>query len=505
MKTKETITDKLKTLAAGAVLMAGVAMGTGCGGGQQINHVPTEDAVDDNDEINDGKPVDNNDTDNTIENNDNDKQPINNDDSDDVIGGDDKDDQPIENEDQDNKDDSDYVINDNDNKDDKDDSDDVINDNDNDPIENNDNDNIPSENEGSDGLWYGEIIATKEQLENLTPSQIENKKSQGHNVAKQDCPYNYIQQPERYDAEGNMYIVDKCEGNLSEPMWLENATQKIIFDRYGVPPPRGYRTISMTVDYSNTGSSSNMKVRVSRLVLDVNFVSASCLSQGDENTSVIEMTPNATYLSEGCKVDEESETLPIETKSTKQTKYLSTEYASLCKSMPNYELDRDNDTCSTTINEFVWLENVVHKLLPKQSNGLWYDYPVGITSIKRDLNTNVFYMDMTIGSNNAMNLHITLTNAKSCIDQCHGKEGCTSHIEPNQNASKGCIINGVEVNGEESAQRLPMKQHNLKHKTAPRFIKPAPAVAKQHYAKNLRPNRQKWLAQNVRNFGRNGR
>lgn len=505
MKTKETITDKLKTLAAGAVLMAGVAMGTGCGGGQQINHVPTEDAVDDNDEINDGKPVDNNDTDNTIENNDNDKQPINNDDSDDVIGGDDKDDQPIENEDQDNKDDSDYVINDNDN-DNKDDSDDVINDNDNNPIENNDNDDIPSENEGSDGLWDADKIAKKETLENLTPSQIENIKSLGHDSAKVLCPYNHIQQPERYDAEGNMYIVDKCEGNLSEPMWLENAAPKIVYDRYGVPPPETHRIISMTVDYSNTGSPSNMKVRVPKLVLDVNFVSASCLSQGDENTSVIEMTPNATYLSDGCMVNEESETLPIETKSTKQTRTLSSEYVSLCKSMPNYELDKYNNACSTTINEFVWLENVVHKLLPKQSNGLWYDYPVGITFIKRDLNTNTFYVTMQIGkTSNAMTVNVTLTNAKSCIDQCHGKEGCTSHIEPNQNASKGCIINGKEVKGDGSAQRLKMKPRNLKHKTAPRFIKPAPAVAKQNYAKNLRPNRQKWLAQNVRNFGRNGR
>ena len=88
MNTKN-LTDKLKTLAVGATLMAGIALGTGCDDAQKITPAPSEDVVNDNDENNDGKPVDNNDTDNAIENND----------KDDVIGDNDKDEQPIEKED----------------------------------------------------------------------------------------------------------------------------------------------------------------------------------------------------------------------------------------------------------------------------------------------------------------------------------------------------------------------------------------------------------------------
>ena len=382
------------------------------------------------------------DTDNpSDENNDKDKQPINNNDSDNVIDDND----PI------NHNDSDDIIDDSDPIN-HNDSDDVMDDsdvNDNDPIENNDNDDNPSENDDSNGLLVGEGLATKTDLETLTQDEIDNIKSRAHNRAKQACPYNYIQQPEQYDEDGTMYIVDKCEGDLSEPMWLENAAPKVLFDTYGVPSPKYHRIVSMTVDYSNIGSQSNMKIRVPRLIMDVNFVSQSCLSQGDTNTSIIEMTPNATDLSAGCRIDGEDKVPPIETKGTKQAKYLPVEFESLCMSMPNYEMDIYNDVCSTTINEFVWVENVVNKLLPKNSAGYWPAYSHTIKSITRDLNTGVFYMDVTLvnGHNEQMNLHITLNNAKSCIDQCHGKEGCTSHIEPTrQDASKGCIINGEEIN-----------------------------------------------------------
>ena len=373
------------------------------------------------------------------ENNDKDKQPINNDDSDDVIGGDDKDDQPI------NNDDSDDIIGDDDkddqpvDNDDKDDSD-V---NDNDPIENNDDDDNTN---GSNGFWDGE----GKSLENLTQTQIDDMKLRGHERNEKKCPYKYSKQPEQYDKDGNMYIIDKCEWDVSEPMWLENAATKILFDTYGVTTPQQQRVVSTTVDYSNTGSQSNMKIRVPGLLLDVNFVSTSCLSLGNKNTSIVEMTPSATDLSDGCVVDGENKALPIETKNTKQTRALPAKYISLCRSMPNYQLDNGYNACYTTIEEFVWLESVTHKLLPTQSDGLWYEIPVAVTSIKKDSNTNMFYMTMQVGdgsnSEHPMTVYVTLKNAKSCIDQCHGKEGCTSHIEPSQNASKGCIINGEEIN-----------------------------------------------------------
>ena len=332
--------------------------------------------------------------------------------------------------------------------------------NDSDPIENNDNDNNPSENNDSDytsdlnGLFDGgEMIITKSNLEKLTQAQIDDRKNNGHNEAKKRCPYNYIQQPERYDEKGNMYIVDKCEGNIEEPMWLEHTAPKILLDNYGAIPPEPQRVVSMTVDYLNKSSPSNMKIRVPYLLLDVNFVSQNCLSQVNEATSIIEIWPNsyADSHSESCYIDGEKKTLPIEAKATKQIRTMPNDYVSLCKTMPNYQLDESDNACYTTIEEFVWLESVPHKILPKNSKGFLPGYPWGITYIERDLDTNVFHMIVQFGKeiSNGMTVYVTLKNAKSCIEQCQGKEGCTSHIEPNQNASRGCIINGEEVKGED--------------------------------------------------------
>ena len=340
---------------------------------------------------------------------------IENNDKDDVIGDNDKDEQPIEKEDKDDKEDSDDAIDDNDDKDNSD----V---NDNDPIENNDNDNNPSENDDSDytsdlnGLFGSDIILLQNELEQLTQAQIDDTKRWGHDKAKSMCPYNYIQQPERYDEKGNLCIVDKCEGNIEDPMWLENAAPKILQDHYGVPPPETQRIVSMTVDYSNTGSQSNIKIRVPRLMLDVNFVSQSCLSQVKEDTSVIEMFPNLQGgVSTRCEINGENETLPTVVKNTKQTRSLPSKYVSLCKSMPNYQLDEHDNACYTTIEEFVWLESVTHKLLPIQSDGFLPNHPFGVKSIKRDLDTDTFYMTMQIGekseTSEPMYVYITLKNA----------------------------------------------------------------------------------------------
>lgn len=497
MIAKESIKTKLKTLAAGVTLMAGVALGTGCEGSQQINKTPTEDIVNDNDEINDKdtKPIENDDSGEVVENNDTDEQPINNNDSDDIIENNDKDEQPIENNDNDS-------IENNDN--------DTIENNDGDTIENNDGDNNdPTENDDSDntpGYYYvtndftpEDMVMTKEELETTPQEDIDTQLFGTHDKARLRCPYNYSKNPEIYDEQGNVYVVDSCKGNLTNTkMWFENIFPQVYSDIYNLTPPASHRITYMNVDYSKAGSPSNVTIRLQNMVIDVDFLSFNCLSQATEDTSVITSTPS--WKDGRCITDGNEIGFP-KTQSIKQTKKVADDYISLCKTMPNYQFDEESGTCYTTIEEFVWLEKVPHKLL-NQNGFSWKKFPYGIDRIERHLDTNKFYMDMTIGYNTSsdMKVHIELNNAKSCIDQCYGKTGCTSRIEPNPDASQGCFING-----EEAAHNVKMKNHNLKHKTAPRFIKPAPAVAKQYYANNLKPNRQKWLAQNVRNFGHNGR
>jgi hypothetical protein len=427
-----------------------------CGGGSSNNqndNSDTGDTVTDGDtsdtgstdaepedgDNSDSKP-DSGDSENSDTTPDKDDQPIENNDKDDVIGGNDKDDQPIENEDKDNKGDSDNEIDDNDkdNKDDKDNSD--INDND--PIENNDNDNT----DNSTGFFESEMVAKKKQLEQLSQDDINDIVNDGHDTAKSRCPYTHSRKPEQYDKAGNMYIVDTCEGNLNNHLWLENAIPYIFTEVRGTPPPATYKVASMTVSNSNDGNQSNIKIRIPYLVLDVNFLSANCLSQVNEDTSVIVSTPQAQNRG-SCIVDDNMQYMPFQAKNKKQSRNVMGECASLCATMPDYQLDTQNNTCYTTVENFVWLENVPQKLLPNSRLESGY-VKYGISRIERNLDTNMFHMDMTVictDLNTNMNVHIELKNAKSCIDQCYGQEGCTSHIEQNPNASKGCFINGEEI------------------------------------------------------------
>ena len=283
--------------------------------------------------------------------------------------------------------------------------------------------------------------------------------------------------------------------------WLENVVPTWFSNAYSytMTSPTTYRIVYMQVDYANKGSPSNVKIRQPFVIYDIDLTSANCLgqtAQATEDTSVITATPMSGAM-KGCYLDDTGDiTKPIQTKNVKQTRDSSAQDIALCATMPNHQYDEETNTCYTTVEEFGWVENIPHTLLNKKGFS-WKTNGYRVNRIERHLDTNTFYMDIQMKN---MNIHVELPNAKSCMLQCQGQEGCTVHIEPSPDASKGCF-----VNGEESAQNLNNQKHNLKHKLAPRFIKPVPTVAKQHYAKNITTNRQKWLARNIRNFGHNGR
>ena len=306
-----------------------------------------------------------------------------------------------------------------------------------------------------------DMVVSKEEREDVPQSVVDRTIQFAHNDNEEMCPdrCSYSRNPEYYDDEGNIYVVDNCDctipvSELSAVYWLLEG----LFRRYKFTDVTGrwlpYRITYMNVFYSKylnsvngdftDGSPTNIKIRFRNLVADVNFLSASCLSQATENASVI------TWSQEnlGCMADGKYHGILFKSKNTAQVKDTTqNKNAQLCATMPNYQFDAENNTCYTTIEEFVWLENVPHKLLNK-SGFSWasQEWPYGIKRIERHLDTNVFYMELTVGkSDNPMTIQAELKNAKGCIDQCYGKTGCTSHIEPSPDASKGCFINGEEA------------------------------------------------------------
>ena len=361
------------------------------------------------------------------ENNDKDEQPINNNDSDDVIENNDKDEHPIE-------------TNDND----------TIENNDGDPIENNDGDNNePTENDNSDntpGYYYvtnnftpEDMVATKEEINN-SPDEVNKKLKSKHSYTRDKCPSPDWQSNEEYDETGNLYVVDKCKIIMdNELRWLEQIVPIWFYNAYNyiTTSPTRYRIVYMQVDYANKGSPSNVKIRQPFIIYDIDLTSANCLGQATEDTSVITAnTDSACVLDNIGGIGN-----PIQTKNEKQTRDSSAQDIALCATMPNHQYDEETNTCYTTVEEFGWVENIPHKLLNKKGFS-WATNGYRVNRIERHLDTNTFYMDIQMKN---MNIHVELPNAKSCMLQCQGQEGCTVHIEPSPDASKGCFVNGAEV------------------------------------------------------------
>lgn len=444
-------TEKLKKIVAGATLMAGIAMGTGCDTPQETRRVPTEDVVDDdnkdiindkdgnviNDDSND-KPSENNDSDKPTENNDDDKPIENNDNN-----------NPIENEDKDTPiTDNDNPVND----------DDPIenNDNDNNPIETTDNDTIPSE------CPVGTRGATAKQLEGASPEDIQNHISSLHDFNKNYCPHGSLTEKEIYAATGDLCIDDECNVNTNEivpedtVIWIDNLPQIVFKDAPNIPL---YNLVHhKTVKLLNKGSPTDLIIKIQRMTIYAKDIpTASCFSPNNaiDDVSTITMSISNGYYN-GCYFGDQ-QVSPSDIISTKniQPKMVESDFKTACKKVPNSKYN--NKKCSTTITEFAWLENVVQYLYNK-SNLSWAGSTITNTKIEKDVDNNVFRMYFSVGGQYSW--AVELPNAKRCLDECYGIDGCEVSINPSADISNGCKVKEPE-NASLTRPNVKAKKQNL--------------------------------------------
>ena len=201
--------DKLKKIVAGATIMAGIAMGTGCDNTEQIHRIPAEDIVNDDDEnnINDeNNPIENNDGDRPINNNDNDNP---------VEHGDNDTDEPIINDDTDN------------------------------PIEHNDEDNNPDETDDNDTpsneCAEESIVLKAYQMEKMSAEDIQEETNFVHENIRSNCPYGSVIEKEKIDINGNMCIEDECHigpndiATMWDMVWIDNLPFLATNPSYSIP------------------------------------------------------------------------------------------------------------------------------------------------------------------------------------------------------------------------------------------------------------------------------
>lgn len=425
-------TEKLKKIVAGATLMAGIAMGTGCDTPQETRRLPTEDVVDDDDKniINDqdnnnitddtdGKPSENNDDDKPVEHNDNDDNPIEHNDTDD----------PIE---------------------DHNDIDDI---NDTDPIENNDNDGEPTEitdnDIQSDECASKDIIISAEKITNYSQEEIQEKINYYHDMNRSQC-YGSVTEKEKFDTKGNLCIEDECNIGPNDiaqgagAVWIDNLPFLVRdLAPNGLPPP-GDTVYYRKVEQLNKGNLTDLTITRNLLTFYVKDISTvSCFAQNNaiDDVSTITMSIGNGYYN-GCYFGDQ-QVSPSDIISTKniQPKIAYSEFKKACKNVPNSQFSVDDEKCSTTITEFAWLENVVQYLFDK-SGLTWRNITIQNTKIEKDVVNNIFRMYFSVGGQYSW--AVELPNAKRCLDECYGIDGCEVSINPSADISNGCKIKEPE-------------------------------------------------------------
>ena len=468
-------TDKLKKIVAGATLMAGIAMGTGCDNAQQQPQKnPTEDVVNDNDtdgnyanDENTDKPSENNDADKPIENNDTDK-PLEDNDTDKLSEHDDTD-KPSENNDED------KPIENNDN-------DDIINDGDtdiNNPDETNDNDNVPTVCAKED------VIITAEDLPYFSSDLIQQNIESAHNNAKAYCSYGAFTKKDRYDTKGNLCIEDECilgpnDIAQGDNLWIDDIPFMVgTISSYGLPPPQDIQYYKK-VHHQNKAGPTDLTIKLKKIMFYIkNVPTVSCFQP---NNIVDNASTNTMIVGDGCYSDGQSIS-NIVTKNI-QPKITDYEFGEACAKVPNSEYDVTSKQCYTTITEFAWLENVI-PYLHNESYTQWYNAPLTTTKIEKDWNNNTFYVYLSADSQHKW--VVELSNAKRCLDECYGIEGCEVSIKPNPDLSNGCIVKepnnaslmrpNTKTNKQKNHARVDMKKLPKRNLTVSRV---AQSLARSH-------------------------
>jgi len=439
-------TDKLKKIVAGATLVTSIAMGTGCDTPQRMPQVPTEDIVNDDDkniisdqdnnnitDDTDGKPSENND-DKPVEHNDNDNN-------------------PIENED------TDTPVTDNDNP--------V---NDNDIIDNNDNDGEPTEitdnDTPSDKCAPEAIIIKSEEMADFSQEEIQGAINNQHNMNRSLCYGSFTEKIEKIDTNGNLCIKDECDigpndiAMAGDRVWIDNLPFLVREpNSIGLPPP-GDIVYYGKVEKLNKGSPTDFTINGRFMTVYAKGIpTVSCFTPNNvvDNASTITMTPT-TVGDKGCYADGQliSPSDIIAAKNI-QTKITASKFGEACKKVSNSTYNPSKDTCRTTITEFAWLENVVPYLY-NQSGLKWYNDELPNTKIEYDLDNNVFRMYFSASSQ--LIWVVELPNAKRCLDECYGIDGCEVSIKPSPDISNGCKVKEPE-NASLTRPNVKNKKQNL--------------------------------------------
>jgi len=287
------------------------------------------------------------------------------------------------------------------------------------------------------------IIINAEIITNYSQEKIQEQIDYSHDLNRSEC-YGSLTEKERIDTKGNLCVEDECNIGPNdiaqgvETVWIDNLpflVQKTSSD--GLPVP-GDIVYYKKVEKLNKGGQTDLTIKNSVMTIYAKDIpTASCFAQNNvvDNASTITMTPT-TVGDKGCYADGQLIS-PSDIISTKniQPKIAESDFMKACEKVPNSGY-YSNKRCLTTVTEFAWLENVVQYLY--DNSGLNWGM-LNNTKIEKEVDNNIFRMYFSVDGGQHSWV-VELPNAKRCLDECHGIDGCEVSINPSANISNGCVV-----------------------------------------------------------------
>ena len=287
------------------------------------------------------------------------------------------------------------------------------------------------------------IIVKAEDIENYSQEEIQNGIKYYHDQNRSSC-YGSLIEKEKIDTNGNLCIEDECNigpndiAAAGDRVWIDNLPFMVRNLTSVGLPPSGDIIHLRKVEQLNKDGSTDLTINYRFMTIYAKGIpTISCFAPNNvvDDASTIKMVPTAVG-DKGCYADGQliSPSDIITTKNLQPKGFDGT----VCEKVPNSTYSASTKTCHTTMTEFTWLENVVPYLY-NQSGLKWYNTDTGLpnTKIEHDLGNNIFRMYFSIGSYSWI---VELPNAKRCLDECYGIDGCEVSIKPSPDVSKGCIV-----------------------------------------------------------------
>ena len=290
-----------------------------------------------------------------------------------------------------------------------------------------------------------DIIIKAEKITNYSQEEIQEKINYYHDMNRSQC-YGSVTEKEKFDTQGNLCIEDECNIGPNDiaqgagAVWIDNLPFLVRdLAPNGLPAP-GDTIYYRKVEQLNKGNLTDLTITRNLLTFYVKDIpTASCFSQNNaiDGVSTITMSIGNGYYN-GCYLGNQ-QISPSDIIATKniQPKITETNFKTACKKVPNSSFYQPDEKCSTTITEFAWLENIVQYLYDK-SGLTWRSITIQNTKIEKDVDNNIFRMYFSVDGQYFW--AVELPNAKRCLDECYGIEGCEVSINPSADISNGCVV-----------------------------------------------------------------